>query len=64
MAVRYEIQKGKNAPCELVSIVTTEKDVNAGGLLYQGKGTEIANFVCEGTYDYCEKIKRKVENVK
>lgn len=61
MTVRYEIQVGDSAPCKLVSIVTTEKDVTAGGFMYQSKGTEIANFVCEGTHNYCEKIKRKME---
>lgn len=61
MTVRYEIQKGDRAPCKLVSIVTTERDVMAGGFLYQSNGTEIENFVCDGTHNYCEKIKRKME---
>lgn len=45
----YEIRKGKNAPCELVSIVKT----NFGG--------DAVNFVCEGTHTFCNRIKAELE---
>lgn len=42
--ITYEIIKGKNAPCELISINKTSFGGNA------------KNFIVEGTYNYCKKI--------
>lgn len=50
MIIRYEIRKGKTAPCELVSIVPT----NFGG--------DATNFVAEGTHTYCSRIKEQLES--
>ena len=50
---RYEIRKGKNAPCELHSVVVAYSF---------GKEREISNYVCEGTYTYCQQIKEQLEN--
>ena len=44
---RYEIRKGDDTPCKLVSIVTT------------GFGGDAVNFVCAGTHNYCQGIKDK-----
>lgn len=47
--IRYEIRKGKTAPCELVSIVPTDF------------GGDAVNFVAEGTHTVCDKIKARLE---
>ena len=49
--ITYEIRSGSNAPCELWSVATNIK-----------YGTKAQNFVCEGTYNYCNTIKQKLEN--
>lgn len=49
---RYEIRKGKHAPCELWSIVTKT---------WYEKDHEFKNYVCEGTYTYCNSVKEKLE---
>ena len=46
--VRYEIRAGKNAPSELISIVST----NFGG--------NAENFVTEGTFTHCKKTHQKL----
>lgn len=48
----YEIRIGKNAPCELWSVVKAHSF---------GEIRDIANYVCEGTYTYCQQIKEKLE---
>lgn len=45
MTVKYEIRAGKNAPCELVSVVKTPFGGNA------------VNFVTEGTHTHCVKVR-------
>jgi hypothetical protein len=52
--VRYEIRKGRHAPCELWSIVTRSDT-------WYGKDHEFKNFVCEGTHTHCNKIKERLE---
>lgn len=52
--VRYEIERGINSPCQLVSIV---KGKSFGGKV----DTEFRNFVCEGTHTYCMSVKEKLE---
>lgn len=52
--VRYEIERGVSAPCQLVSIV---KGKSFGGKV----DTEFRNFVCEGTHTYCMSVKEKLE---
>lgn len=49
----YEIRKGKHAPCELVSVVPVDCPI-------LGK-SEAVNFICEGTFTYCNKIKQQME---
>lgn len=49
----YEIRAGKNAPCELWSVVKAYSF---------GKMRDIANYVCEGTHTYCQQIKERLEN--
>lgn len=53
--VRYEIRKGKNAPCELWSLVKNKDD------MFHGPYFVHENFVCEGTYTYCASVKEKLE---
>lgn len=48
--IRYEIRKGKTAPCELVSVVPTDF------------GGDATNFVAEGTHTYCTRIKEQLES--
>lgn len=47
--IRYEIRKGRTAPCELVSIVPTDF------------GGDAVNFVAEGTHTICDRIKARLE---
>jgi hypothetical protein len=48
--ITYEIREGRNAPCELWSVATNIKF-----------GSTAENFVCEGTHNYCQSIKIKLE---
>lgn len=50
MKIKYEIRKGERKPCELWSVVPT----NFGG--------DAENYICEGTFNYCEKIKNQLED--
>lgn len=52
---RYEVRKGKYAPCALWSVVHGK---SWGGTV----DTDFENFVCEGTYTYCNKVKESLEN--
>lgn len=52
--VMYEIERGVNSPCQLISVV---KGKSFGGKV----DTEFRNFVCEGTYTYCINVKEKLE---
>lgn len=47
--IRYEIREGERAPFELWSIVET----SLGGPAY--------NFICEGTYHYCNDVRKMME---
>jgi hypothetical protein len=49
--IRYEIRKGDNTPCQLVSIVPTKW------------GGEAVNFVCAGTHTFCASVKAKLEGM-
>lgn len=59
---RYEIRAGKNAPCELVSIVPVPVNILPGGIKWGG--TDAVNFVCDGTHTYCKSVKDKLEAMK
>lgn len=49
--VKYEIRRGKHAPCELWSVASAN-------------GREYQNFVAEGTHTHCENIKKSMEQMK
>lgn len=51
---KYEIRPGKHAPCELWSCVVRSDT-------WCGDGHEFWNYVCEGTYTYCNEIKERLE---
>lgn len=53
--VKYEIRKGDDTPCKLVSLVTKD-----AGWFYGGVRT-FENFVASGTWTHCNSIKTKLE---
>ena len=51
---KYEIRSGKYTPCELWSCVVRSDT-------WYGDVHEFWNYVCEGTYTYCNEIKERLE---
>ena len=47
---KYELRRGEYEPCELWSIVCVN-------------GREYPNFVADGAYNYCRKLKREMESI-